>query len=144
MVEGLQQETVENYEKIKQEVHQKREENKEGITQVQTARGERLERVYDNLDNMESQISTNKSKIEEIQIQEEVDSWRDRTCQHNHITNHNNRESINFRSYKRNPMEFLKRLELMITRNRENRWSIIRGMIDDMFKDCLLYTSRCV
>ena len=128
--------------------------------------GERLERVYGNLNNVESQINTNKNKIKEIsrcelQIQEEVDSWRDRTCQHNHITNHDNRESINFRNYKRNPMEFLKRLEEMITRNRENRWNIIRGMIDDMFKDmydnwwtavhpdiqdmtCLLYTSRCV
>ena len=140
MVEGLQQETVERCEKIKQEVHQIREENKEGITQVQTDMGERLERVYDNLNNVESQIDTNKSKIEEIrrreiQTQEEVDSWRDRTCQHNHIINNDNRESINFRSYKRNPMEFLKRLEEMITRNRENRWNIIRGMIDEMFKD---------
>ena len=80
----------------KRQVHQIREENKEGIIQVQTDMGERLERVYDNLDNMESQISTNKSKIEEIQIQEEVDSWRDRLCQHNHITNHDNRETINF------------------------------------------------
>ena len=32
-------------------------------------------------------------------------------------------------------MEFLKRLEEMIARNRENRWSIIRGMIDETFKD---------
>ena len=78
-----------------------REENKEGITQVQTDMGERLERVYGNLNNVEGQINTNKNKIEEIsrrelQLQEEVDSWRDRTCQHNHITNHDNRESINF------------------------------------------------
>ena len=74
-------------------------------------------------------VNKNKNKIEEIsrrelQIQEEVDSWRDRTCQHNHVTNHDNRESINFRNYKRNPMEFLKRLEELVTRNREKRWSI--------------------
>ena len=114
MVEGLQQETVERCEQIKQEVHQIREENKEGIAQVQTDIGERMERVYNNLNNVESQVSTNKEKIEEIrrreiQLQEEVDSWRDRTCQNTHITNNDNRELINFRNYKRNPMEFLKR-----------------------------------
>ena len=32
-------------------------------------------------------------------------------------------------------MEFLKRLEELITQNRENRWSMIRGMIDETFKD---------
>ena len=89
---------------------------------------------------MEGQINTNKNKIEEIsrrelQLQEEVDSWRDRTCQNSHTNNHENRESINFRNYKRNPMEFLKRLEEVIIRNRENRWSIIRSMIDETFKD---------
>ena len=66
MVEGIQQETVGKYEKIKQEVHQIREENKEGITQIQTDMGERLERVYGNLNNMEGQINTSKNKIEEI------------------------------------------------------------------------------
>ena len=61
-----------------------RDRNKEGITQIQTDMGERLERVYGNLNSMEGQINTNKNKIEEIsrrelQLQEEVDSWRDRT-----------------------------------------------------------------
>ena len=32
-------------------------------------------------------------------------------------------------------MEFLKRLEELVTRNKKKRWSIIRGMIDDTFKD---------
>ena len=64
--------------------------------------------VYGNLNSMEGQINTNKNKIEEInrrelQLQEEVDSWRDRTCQNSHTNNHENRESINFRNYKRNP-----------------------------------------
>ena len=47
--------------KIKQEVHQIREENKEGITQIQTDMGEWLERVYGNLNNMEGQINTSKN-----------------------------------------------------------------------------------
>ena len=84
---------------------------------------DRLERVYGNLNSMEGQINTNKNKIEEIsrrelQLQEEVDSWRDRACQNRHTNNQENRESINFRNYKRNPMEFLKRLEEVIIRNR--------------------------
>ena len=90
-------------------------------------------------------INTNKNKIEEIsrrelQLQEEVDSWRDRTCQHSHTNNHENRESINFRNYKRNPMEFLKRLEEVITRNRENRWSIIHSMIAVSYTHLILFT----
>ena len=53
MVEEIQRETVGKYEQIKNEVHQVREENKEGIRQIQTDMGERLERVYGNLNSME-------------------------------------------------------------------------------------------
>ena len=47
-----------------------REENKEGIAQVQTDIGERMERVYYNLNSVEGQVSTNKEKIEEIRRRE--------------------------------------------------------------------------
>ena len=98
-----------------------------------------MERVYNNLNNVESQVSTNKEKIEEIrrreiQLQEEVDSWRDRTCQNTYITNNDNRELINFRNYKRNPMEFLKRVEAVsythldvYKRQALNRWQFFNN-----------------
>ena len=49
--------------------------------------------------------------------------------------NADNRDTINFRNYKRNPIEFLKRVEELIIKNRETRWTTIRGMLDEMFKE---------
>ena len=76
-----------------------------------------------------------------------------------------NQESIDFRTYKKNLMDFLERVDEALARSRENRWTIIKGMLDEYFKNvhdnwwtatrhevpnyaafkaCLLYTSRCV
>ena len=52
-----------------------------------------------------------------------------------HIINTDNRDTINFRNYKRNPNEFLKRVEELIVKNRETRWTTVRGMLDEMFKE---------
>ena len=45
------------------------------------------------------------------------------------------REIINFKNFKRNPIEFLERVEEYIARNRETRWTAIKSMLDEMFKD---------
>ena len=42
---------------------------------------------------------------------------------------------MNFRAYKRNPMEFLARVDEILSRNQETRWPIIRGQIDEYFKE---------
>ena len=36
-------------------------------------------------------------------------------------------------------MEFLKRVEEIIAKNRENRWTTVRGMLDEMFKETYDY-----
>ena len=46
-----------------------------------------------------------------------------------------NRELINFKNYKKNPMEFIERVEENIARTPETRWSTIRNMLDEYFKD---------
>ena len=43
-------------------------------------------------------------------------------------------ETINFRDYKRNPMEFLERVSEWLNRTRENWWSVIKNFLDEGFK----------
>ena len=44
-------------------------------------------------------------------MQEELDALREKPCHSTHIITNENREVINFRSYRRNPIELLKRVE---------------------------------
>ena len=86
-----QPDTKEKCEQTKQETHQIREENKEEIPRVCTDIGERMEGVYKNMNNIDNQVSNNKEKIVEIcrrelQLQEEVGSWRDRPCHSTHTS----------------------------------------------------------
>ena len=91
------------------------------------------DRVYTTINKIDEKTQENKEKIREIsqkekQMQEELDALREKPCSSTHIFTNENREIINFKSYRRNPIEFLKRMEELIEKN----------------KDCLLYTSRCV
>ena len=99
-----------------------------------------MEGVYSNLNKIDSKVDKNKQRIDEMHrreesLREEVDAWRDRPCNTNHIINTDNRDTINFRNYKRNPIEFLKRVEELIVKNRETRWTTVRGMLDEMFRE---------
>ena len=51
------------------------------------------------------------------------------------IPNVYNRETINFKNYKKNPMEFIERVEENIARTCETRWTTIRSMLDEQIKD---------
>ena len=46
-----------------------------------------------------------------------------------------NRETINFKNYKRNPIEFIERVEENLARTRETRRTVIKSIIDDMYKE---------
>ena len=58
-----------------------------------------------------------------------------RPTQGQYIQNMDNRDTINFKNYKKNPIEFLERGEENLARNRENRWTVIRGMLNEYFKE---------
>ena len=45
-----------------------------------------------------------------------------------------NREVISFKDYRWNPLEFVERLEEYISRTKENRWNVIKNLLDDSFK----------
>ena len=69
--------------------------------------------------------------IQEVQLKnlrEDLDrvSYRPAcSVQHNML---DNRENINFKNYRRNPVEFLERVDECLQRTKENRWTRIYWM----------------
>ena len=87
---------------------------------------DRVEKVHTAINKVDGQTKENKEKIQGIsqrerQMQEELDTLREKPCHNTHIITSENRDVINFRSYRWNPMEFLKRVEELIEKNRETR-----------------------
>ena len=56
------------------------------------------------------------------------------TCNAQH-TIQDSRENVNFRDYRRNPLEFLERVEEILNRLKETRWNMIKGILDECFKN---------
>ena len=68
-------------------------------------------------------------------MREEIENIGNRPAVVLQFQHADNREAMNFRAYKRNPMELLARIDETLSRNRETRWPIIRGQIDEYFKE---------
>ena len=68
-------------------------------------------------------------------MREEIENIGNRPAVMPQFQHVDNREAMNFRAYKRNPMEFLARIDEILSRNRETRWPIIRGQIGEYFKE---------
>ena len=107
-VEGLQQETTERFKQFKHEVHQVQKEAKEEIGQVQTRVEERCNQLDVAVNEVKGKTTAHEGKIEEsrlreLRLQEEVNALKDRPYLSSHIPCNENRDIINFRSYKRNP-----------------------------------------
>ena len=111
------------------------------MTRAQTNFGERCEDIIATVNDVRDQVHSDKEKMAEIQQRElnnfieEINMFRNQPVQMSGIPNMDNRETINFRTYKKNPMEFIESVEESIARNWENRWTVIRGMLDEYFKD---------
>ena len=116
-------------------------ETQEDIERVQARIGERIEDINANMNNVKGQVINNKEKIEEIHqrelvnIREELEMIRSRPFSISNVQPTDNREVINFKNYKKNPMEFLERIEENIARHRETRWTSIRSILDEHFKN---------
>ena len=66
---------------------------------------------------------------------EEIEIIRNRPVQGQYIQPTDNRDVINFKNYKKNPIQFLERVDENLTRIRENRWTVIRSLMDEYFKE---------
>ena len=108
----------------------------EELMRAQTNFGARCEEITATVNDVRDQVHSDKEKMAEVQqrefnnFREEINLFRNQPIQMSGIPNMDNRETINFRTYKKNPMEFIERVEESIARNRENRWTVIRGMLD--------------
>ena len=60
---------------------------------------------------------------------------RNRPTGYNHFPISENREWLNFRQYKRKPMEFLARIEEYLEKHRGNRWVQNREILDESFRE---------
>ena len=96
---------------------------------------------YTHLDVYKRQGQHNRDKIEEIKkreiakIREELEVINSSPPIISQFQHMDNREVINFKQYKRNLMEFLERVDEQLAKTRENRWTIIRGYLDEYFRD---------
>ena len=93
------------------------------------------------VDTVRTLTIANKEKIEELrqreilQMREEIEIIRNRPAQGPYIQPTDNRDVINFKNYKKNPIEFLEQVDENLTRIRENRWTVIRSLMDEYFKE---------
>ncbi len=115
--------------------------NKENINRLTERVGNNQVLCQEEFTRVNEIIHTNKNLIEQEyqrdlnQLREDMDRYQNRPiCQAS--GNYNvMKEEIKFINYVRNPMEYINRLTEFIARNRENRWEIIKPIIDDGFKD---------
>ena len=102
---------------------------------------ERCTNVETTVNTIQTWVDSNHERIEDIQrqeiprIREEIENIGNRPAVVPTFQHADNREAMNFWAYKRNPMEFLARIDETLSRNRETRWPIIRGKIDKYFKE---------
>ena len=115
--------------------------NQDEIKRVRTDIGERCEETDASVNNIRNLTVNNKEKIEELrqreilQIREELETIRNRPVQGQYLQTVDNRDNINFKNYKKTPIEFLERVEENLTRIQEDRWTVIRSLIDEYFKE---------
>ena len=109
--------------------------------------------IRDRVDAIKQQVHDDKTQLTERQ-RRELDDLRDEMHRLQTIptflsglSHLEGRDQIEFRTYSKNPLEFLERIEEIIQRNRERRWPIIKSMLDESFKntfDNWWTATRCV
>ena len=107
---------------------------------AQSTLTDKCEEVSGRVDAIKQQVHDDRTLLTERQ-RRELDDLRDEMHRLQTIpnllsglTHLDNRDQIEFRTYYKNPLEFLERIEEIIRRNRESRWTTIKGMLDEAFK----------
>ena len=113
---------IEEYSRKKAE--ENRRESQEELSKVRTQITERCDGMEVVMTNITGQVR---------QSQEEMEAIRNRPTNFTNIPINENREWLNFRQYKRKPMEFLARIEEYMAKHRSNRWSNNRELLDESF-----------
>ena len=133
---------VEDNNRIRIEVVQ--QETQEKVAKLQESISEQIEHLDNNIGQIRSQVNRNNERIDDIQgrelinIGEELEILHNQPMCYTQNTIPDSRDTINFRDYKRNPIEFLERVNEWLNRTKENRWSIIKNILDDYSKISLI------
>ena len=104
------------------------------MTQAQVHLGTRCEEITATVNNVREQVHTDKEKMAEVQrrelnnFREEINLFQSQPIQMTGIPNVDNRETINFKNYTKNPMEFIERVEENTASTRETRWTTLYGV----------------
>ena len=106
----------------KKKLEENRKEAQEELSKVHNQITERCDGMEVAMTNITGQVR---------QSQEEMEVIRNWQTNFMDIPINENREWLNFRQYKRKPMEFLARIEEYITKHRGNRWINNRELLDE-------------
>lgn len=104
---------------------------------------DKFETINRSVGEVRLQVDNNEKKMEEIQqkelinIREELENLRNRPV--NFMTNSwkEEKEMINFKEYRKNPVEFLGRIDDFLKKNKINTWNDIRNILDEAFRGML-------
>ena len=127
--------------KIKTSIGILQKDTQEQFEILQNKVDEHYHQVEINVGQVQSQVTDNREKIEEIQqkeiinLKEEIEILKHRPMSYVPTPIGENRDVINFRDYRQNPLEFLERLEEWLNRTKENRWHMIKNLLDESFKN---------
>ena len=80
-------------------------------------------------------ISINKINDQVRQNQEEIELVRTRPTNINSTHTTESREGINFKNYRKTPMEFIARIDEHFNKYRITRWNSNREMLDECFRE---------
>ena len=71
----------------------------------------------------------------DVYKRQEIELIRNRPSGYHNFPMSENRERLNFRQYKRKPMEFLARIEEYLEKHRGNQWVQNREILDESFRE---------
>lgn len=135
--EDLQLQIIRSEEGMRSQIVEVRKENREEI-EHNTIRIEEnkteLTRIHGIA--MNNRISIDEIRFQELsQLRDELEVIRYRPVMYSDKIQGELKDTISFRKHKRNPMEFLARLDEYLERLHIQSWNMIRSVIDEQFKD---------
>ena len=117
-----------------------RQENNDQLDSIKGSLNCKFSDFHKTVENVKNQCNSQAEKLDNLQqiqtnLQGDVDRISSRSaCSSPHVYQ-DSKESVIFRDYRRNPLEFLGRVDEILNRSKENRWNMIKGILDESFKN---------